>query len=185
MQCHWTQSIKHDRQLKLSDIKDTVMGHAMAYSVAASGATEPSTRRRTFRKHANRFVTQQKCPVQSTAAVISSWKSIDSGRMQRVAFKMYLKKGFEEEYKKRHDEIWPELSQLLAEAGISDYSIFLDSETNTLFAVHKLASASSNSQDLGANAIVQQWWRYMADIMETNPDSSPVSVPLKEVFYHK
>ncbi|ALI97844.1 L-rhamnose mutarotase [Rufibacter tibetensis] len=101
--------------------------------------------------------------------------------MQRFAFKMKLKPGCEAEYQKRHDAIWPELSQLLKEAGVSDYSIFLDAETNTLFAVQKQQGASS--QDLGTTEIVQKWWAYMADIMETNPDNSPVSVPLKEVFY--
>jgi len=104
--------------------------------------------------------------------------------MERTAFKMKLKEGFEEEYKRRHDAIWPELSQLLEESGISDYSIFLDSETNTLFAVQK-QSGSGSSQDLGSNPIVQKWWAYMADIMETNEDHSPVTIPLKEVFYLK
>ena len=103
--------------------------------------------------------------------------------MQRFAFKMKLKPGCEAEYKRRHDEIWPELSQLLQDAGISDYSIFLDEETHTLFAVQKQSGQSS--QDLGKTEIVQKWWAYMADIMETNPDNSPVSVPLKEVFYMK
>ena len=101
--------------------------------------------------------------------------------MQRFAFKMKLKPGNVAEYKKRHDEIWPELTALLKEAGISDYSIFLDEETNTLFAVQKQAGASS--QDLGNTAIVQKWWAYMADLMDTNPDNSPVTVPLQEVFY--
>ena len=101
--------------------------------------------------------------------------------MQRFAFKMKLKPGCEAEYKKRHDEIWPELSQLLKDVGLSDYSIFLDEETNILFAVQKQSGQSS--QDLGNTEIVQKWWAYMADIMETNPDNSPVSVPLKEVFY--
>ncbi len=94
---------------------------------------------------------------------------------------MKLKPGAEAEYKKRHDKIWPELARLLKDAGISDYAIFLDEETNTLFAVQKQTGASS--QDLGSTEIVQKWWAYMADIMETNPDNSPVSVPLKEVFY--
>ena len=101
--------------------------------------------------------------------------------MQRFAFKMKLKPGYEAEYQKRHQEIWPELVQLLKEAGVSDYSIFLDEETNTLFAVQKQAGQSS--QDLGSTSIVQKWWAYMADIMDTNPDNSPVTVPLKEVFY--
>jgi L-rhamnose mutarotase len=102
--------------------------------------------------------------------------------MQRRAFKMKLKKGFEAEYKKRHDALWPELRKLLAESGVRDYSIFLDEETGTLFAVQKMVGGSG-SQDLGSNPIVQRWWAYMADIMDTNPDKSPVSVPLPEVFH--
>ena len=101
--------------------------------------------------------------------------------MQRFAFKMKLKPGFEQEYRKRHAEIWPELVHLLKEAGISDYSIFLDEETHTLFAVQKQEGQSS--QQLGEREIVQQWWQYMADIMETNPDNSPVSNSLTEVFH--
>jgi L-rhamnose mutarotase len=99
----------------------------------------------------------------------------------RIAFKMKIKPGYAGEYKKRHDTIWPDLKKLLTEAGIYDYSIFLDEETNTVFAVQQTRS-SAGSQDLAKNEIVQRWWRYMADIMDTNPDYSPVSVPLKEVF---
>ena len=102
--------------------------------------------------------------------------------MQRLAFKMVLNKGQKEEYKKRHDEIWPELKQLLKDAGVSEYSIFLDEETNSLFAFQKV-SGEGSSQDLGQTAIVQKWWAYMKDIMKSNPDNSPVSVPLEEVFY--
>ena len=95
---------------------------------------------------------------------------------------MKLNPGLAAEYKKRHDEIWPELKKLLKDNGISDYSIFLDEETNILFAVQK-QDGSGSSQDLGSTEIVKKWWAYMADIMETNPDNSPVTVPLKEVFY--
>lgn len=95
---------------------------------------------------------------------------------------MKLYPGFREEYRKRHNEIWPELVRLLKETGIGNYSIWLDEETNTLFAYQEQKGESS-SQDLGATEIVQKWWKYMADIMETNPDNSPVSIPLKEVFY--
>lgn len=102
--------------------------------------------------------------------------------MKRDAFKMFLKAGFEAEYEKRHNEIWPELQILLKDAGVYDYSIFWDKDTNVLFAVQK-TSGDGNSQDLGQNPIVQKWWAYMSDIMETNPDNSPVSIPLKEVFY--
>ena len=102
--------------------------------------------------------------------------------MQRFGFKMKLKPGFKEEYKKRHAEIWPELQKLLKDSGVCDYIIFLDEETNTLFASQKQAGESS-SQDLGNLEIVQKWWAYMADIMETNSDNSPVTIPLEEVFY--
>ena len=102
--------------------------------------------------------------------------------MKRYAFKLKLKPGCIEEYKKRHDEIWPELKKLLHDAGIRDYSIFLDEGTNNLFAVQKVVS-ESGSQDLGQTEIVKKWWAYMADIMDTNPDNSPVSIPLEEVFH--
>jgi len=102
--------------------------------------------------------------------------------MTRQAFKMFLKPGFEEEYERRHNAIWPELKKLLQDAGVYDYSIFWDKETNILFAVQK-NSGEGGSQDLGSTEIVQKWWEYMADIMETNPDNSPISIPLPEVFY--
>jgi L-rhamnose mutarotase len=102
--------------------------------------------------------------------------------MERFAFKMKLKPGFKEEYRKRHSEIWPELSALIRLTGVFDYSIFLDEASNTLFAVQKVRGIDS-SQDLGNNPIVKKWWAYMADIMETNPDNSPVTIPLEEVFY--
>jgi L-rhamnose mutarotase len=102
--------------------------------------------------------------------------------MGKIAFKMKLKPGFKKEYKSRHDEIWAELKELLSESGIQDYTIFLDEETNTLFAV-QYQTGNSSSQDLSSNTIVQKWWKYMADIMETNPDSSPISIPLEKVFH--
>ena len=102
--------------------------------------------------------------------------------MKRLAFKMYLNEGQKEEYKKRHNELWPELHQLLKDAGVSEYSIFLDEETNILFAYQKV-SGDGGSQDLSQTEIVQKWWAFMADIMKTNPDHSPVTIPLDEVFY--
>jgi L-rhamnose mutarotase len=102
--------------------------------------------------------------------------------MKRFAFKMKLKPGFRDEYKKRHDAIWPDLSELIRSTGVADYSIFLDEETNILFAIQKQEGEKS-SQDLGQNPLVQKWWAYLADIMETNPDNSPVSTPLIEVFH--
>ena len=102
--------------------------------------------------------------------------------MQRSAFKMKLKPGCEAEYQKRHNEIWPELVKMLKDSRVYDYSIFWDKETNLLFAVQE-QGGESGSQDLGTNPIVKKWWDYMADIMDVNPDNSPVSIPLKEVFY--
>lgn len=100
----------------------------------------------------------------------------------RIASKMKLLKGFETEYKKRHDEIWPELKMLLKETGISDYSIFLDEETHILFAYFTIEDKTKLNA-LPDQPVMKKWWAYMKDIMETNGDHSPVSLPLKEVFY--
>jgi len=102
--------------------------------------------------------------------------------MKTHAFKMKLKPGFAAEYQRRHDAIWPELAALLREHGISDYSIFLDEETLTLFAVQKLDDSISRVE-LPRHPVMRRWWDYMADIMETNPDHSPVVKDLKQVFY--
>lgn len=102
--------------------------------------------------------------------------------MKKNAFKMKLNAGFEAEYKKRHDEIWPKLSTELSKAGVSDYSIFFDEETLTLFAVQNLTDDHTADQ-LPQTEIVKKWWAYMADIMEYNPDGTPVAIGLKEVFH--
>lgn len=97
---------------------------------------------------------------------------------------MKLNPGCREEYIRRHREAWPELMKTIKDSGVSDYSIFIDEQTDTLFAVQKVAG-ESGSQDIGGEEIVRKWWKYMADIMEVNPDDSPVSIPLEEVFYLK
>ena len=102
--------------------------------------------------------------------------------MKREAFKMYLKPGFEKEYARRHAALWPEMKKLLQDGGVCDYSIYWDKETNILFASQKV-NGEESSQDMGNNPIVQKWWDYMADIMEVNPDNSPVTIPLEEVFH--
>jgi L-rhamnose mutarotase len=102
--------------------------------------------------------------------------------MTRVAFKMKLFRGFEEEYRKRHDELWPDLKELLKSTGISEYSIFLDETTNDLFGFLK-AENPKMLDDLPAHPVMQRWWKHMGDIMESNSDNSPVSIPLKEVFF--
>jgi L-rhamnose mutarotase len=102
--------------------------------------------------------------------------------MERIAFKMKIYSGAEEEYKKRHDDLWPEVKELLKETGIHDYSIFLDESTNNLFSVLKVENVETLNT-LPANAIMQKWWDYMKDLMECNNDNSPISISLKEVFH--
>ncbi|MDR2793494.1 MAG: L-rhamnose mutarotase [Treponema sp.] len=102
--------------------------------------------------------------------------------MRRNAFAMRLKPGCGKEYKKRHDEIWPELKAELRKAGVSDYSIYLDGKTGTLFAFQYLADDATDGE-LPKNDIVRKWWRMMKDIMDVNPDESPISDPLEEMFH--
>jgi len=104
--------------------------------------------------------------------------------MQRVAFKMKLYKGYEAEYRQRHIALWPELYTLLKDNGIADYSIFLDEATGDLFGYLTIAN-SVQLNELPGHPVMQCWWHFMKDIMETNADHSPVSIPLKEVFYLK
>ena len=102
--------------------------------------------------------------------------------LERHAFKMTLNPGMEAEYRKRHDEIWPELIELLHQAGVSDYSIHLDRETNTLFGV--LTRPKDHTMvSLPDHPVMKKWWAHMADIMATNPDNSPVQSDLVTVFH--
>ncbi len=102
--------------------------------------------------------------------------------MHRVAFKMQLHKGCEEEYQRRHEALWPDLQELLQQTGISEYSIFLDETTGSLFGVLKISNPLK-LDELPSHPVMQKWWAYMKDIMDSNPDNSPVSIPLREVFY--
>ncbi|MCZ8334739.1 MAG: L-rhamnose mutarotase [Rhodobacteraceae bacterium] len=102
--------------------------------------------------------------------------------MQRHAFKMYLNDGCEAEYIRRHDEIWPELADLLRAAGISNYSIHLDRETQVLFGYLERRE-DHTMDDLPNHPVMKRWWAHMGDIMRTNPDGSPVAVPLTETFF--
>ncbi len=102
--------------------------------------------------------------------------------MPRLAFKMQLNPGCEHEYRKRHDEIWPELKTLLKETGIKNYSIFLDKQTNSLFGVLEIAEEKAMDA-LPEHPVMKRWWAHMKDIMATNPDNSPVSFSLEEVFF--
>lgn len=102
--------------------------------------------------------------------------------MQRHAFKMRLNPGAEAEYIRRHDAIWPELVQLLRATGICNYSIHLDRETLTLFGYLERRD-DHTMDDLPNHPVMKKWWAYMGDIMQTNPDGSPVAIPLVETFY--
>lgn len=102
--------------------------------------------------------------------------------MNRFAFKMKLNPGMADEYKRRHDAIWPELAELLREAGISNYSIHLDADSNTLFGY--LERTDQHGMDnLPRHPVMKKWWAYMGDIMATNADGSPIAIPLAEMFY--
>lgn len=101
---------------------------------------------------------------------------------EQIAFRMNLYDGFAKEYERRHDEIFPELAKALKDAGVSDYSIWLDPESNYLFGI--LTRADDHTMDdLPDTEIVKRWWAHMADIMETNSENVPIQIPLKRVFY--
>ncbi|GAB5447565.1 L-rhamnose mutarotase [Gymnodinialimonas sp.] len=102
--------------------------------------------------------------------------------MEKYAFKMRLNPGCLDEYRKRHDEIWPELVALLRDAGVSDYSIHLDPETDILFGV-LWRTADNRMAALPDHPLMQKWWAHMADIMETHPSNEPVATPLTPVFH--
>jgi L-rhamnose mutarotase len=102
--------------------------------------------------------------------------------MQRLAFRMKLHPGQEEEYQRRHDAIFPELVQLLKETGISDYSIYLDKESLYLFGILQVEDATK-MDELPHHPVMKKWWAYMKDIMDCNPDNSPISIPLQQVFH--
>ena len=101
---------------------------------------------------------------------------------QRYAFRMFLNPGNTDEYRRRHDAIWPELAALLRQTGIANYSIHLDPETNVLFAYLE-RSDNHTMDELAAHPLMRRWWAYMKDIMRANPDGSPMATPLVEMFY--
>ena len=95
---------------------------------------------------------------------------------------MQLNEGAAEEYRRRHNAISTELADLLRKSGISNYSIFLDERTHTLFAY--LERAETHAMDrLAAEPILRAWWAHMQNLMQTNPDHSPVVTPLVEMFH--
>jgi arylsulfatase len=137
-----------------------------------------------FRQLADGFarLAAQDLPASNTLPATDPNARKTPAKPSKVAFKLKLKPGMAEEYKKRHDEIWPELAKAIREAGISDYTIYLDEETDTLFAVQKLARDHTAAK-LRETELMRKWWNHMAPLMETNPDQSPVRIPLKEVYH--
>lgn len=101
---------------------------------------------------------------------------------ERIAFRMNLFSGHEAEYEKRHDEIFPELAAALKEAGVSDYSIWHDPESDHLFGI-LTRTDDHTMDDLPDQEIVKRWWAHMADIMEADANNVPTQIPLKQVFY--
>ena len=100
----------------------------------------------------------------------------------RKAFVMSVNAGAEEEYEKRHNPIWPELERVLKDHDVSNYSIFLHPETHQLFGYAEIESEEQLAA-VASTEICQRWWKHMSDIMPSNPDYSPVSAPLREVFH--
>ncbi len=102
--------------------------------------------------------------------------------MERYAFKMFLNQGMMAEYKRRHNEIWPELTSVLTESGIQNYSIYLDPDSHVLFATLE-RRADHTMMDLPSHPIMRRWWDHMKDLMRTHSDGEPVTIPLNEVFH--
>ena len=102
--------------------------------------------------------------------------------MQRYAFKMFLNPGQADEYRRRHDAIWPELKTLLRQQGVRNYSIHLDAEAGTLFAYLERVN-DHTMNELSLHPVMRRWWDFMKDIMAANPDGSPAVADLIEVFH--
>jgi len=102
--------------------------------------------------------------------------------MEQIAFLMHLKPGNEAEYRRRHDAIWPELKAALSDAGISDYSIFLDQDTGNLFAVMRVRPENSR-EALPQLPVMRRWWDYMADLMDVDATNKPIERSLVPMFH--
>lgn len=102
--------------------------------------------------------------------------------MVRKGFKMQLHRGMEEEYERRHRALWPEMKEMIHSFGGSNYSIFLDPETLALYGYIEIEDEAKWAASADT-AICRKWWDYMSDIMDVNPDNSPIAIPLKPVFH--
>jgi L-rhamnose mutarotase len=114
---------------------------------------------------------------------VAGWRGrVKVRAMQRYAFKMFLNPGQADEYRRRHDAIWPELKTLLRQQGVRNYSIHLDAEAGTLFAYLERVN-DHTMNELPLHPVMRRWWDFMKDIMAANPDGSPVAIELNEVFH--
>lgn len=102
--------------------------------------------------------------------------------MERAAFRMKVFKDCYDEYKRRHDNIWPEMKDELIRHGYHSYSIYLDRETGYLYSYAEI-SDKKLADEMTDTPINRKWWHYMKDVMETNDDESPICVQLGEVFH--
>ncbi|MGO2893133.1 MAG: L-rhamnose mutarotase [Enterococcus devriesei] len=101
--------------------------------------------------------------------------------MIKKAVRMKLYPGLKKEYAKRHNDLWPEMREMLKAHGAKSYSIFFDPETDFLFGYLEIEDEEKWAQTADTE-INRKWWDYMEDVMDTNPDHSPVAVDLEQVF---
>ncbi len=102
--------------------------------------------------------------------------------MIRKAFLMSVDPAAHDEYRKRHDEVWPDLQSVLTAHGAHNYSIYLDCKRSLLFGYVEVESIE-RWDAIATTDACRRWWEYMRDIMPSNPDGSPVSEDLEEVFH--
>lgn len=100
----------------------------------------------------------------------------------RKAFRMVVDRGGETEYERRHQPVWPELEATLIRHGVRSYSIFLDPDTNDLFGYAEV-ECEEQWTAISSTDVCRRWWNHMRDLMPTNPDNSPLSRDLREVFH--
>jgi L-rhamnose mutarotase len=102
--------------------------------------------------------------------------------MVRKAFVMSVNAGSELEYERRHNPIWPELQRTLKEHGVHNYSIFLHPQTRQLFGYVEVED-EARWNAIARTDVCRRWWASMKDLMPSNPDNSPISQELREVFH--
>ena len=117
-------------------------------------------------------------------SIESQFKTVSKTKLKmiRKGFKMKVYPEKVTEYIERHNAIWKELEQVLKDHGVHNYSIFLDEQTHYLFGYAEIESEEKWNA-IADREICKKWWKYMASLMETNSDDSPVSKDLKHIFY--